>query len=42
MISAWWLIPAAMVGVVIGVFLIGLCSAGKTYSEDKRKWWEDE
>lgn len=29
MISAWWLIAAFVVGVNVGIFLIGLCAAGR-------------
>lgn len=27
MISAWWLIPALMVGAIIGVFVVAVCKA---------------
>lgn len=27
MISAWWLIPALMVGAMIGVFMVAICKA---------------
>ena len=29
MISAWWLIPAVIVGAMIGIFLIAIMSANK-------------
>lgn len=28
LISAWWLIAAFIIGVMVGVMLIGVCSAG--------------
>lgn len=27
MISAWWLIPALMVGAIIGVLMVAVCKA---------------
>ena len=30
MISAWWLVPAVAVGVIIGIFAGALCAAAKS------------
>lgn len=32
MISAWWLIPAMMVGAIIGIFIIAVCNG--TWKDD--------
>ena len=29
MISAWWLIPAVLIGAVFGIFLLAVVSAGR-------------
>ena len=41
MISAWWLIPAVMIGAFIGIALLAICSANSP-KRDGKKWWEDE
>ena len=33
MISAWYLIPAVLFGVLVGITFIALCSAGRTNDE---------
>lgn len=33
MISAWYLIPAVLFGVLVGITFIALCSAGRTDNE---------
>lgn len=37
MISAWWLIPAAMAGAVVGVFLIACCCAVERPEDETKK-----
>lgn len=39
-IAWWWLIPAVMVGAVIGIFLMGICAAN-SITDRRRKWWEE-
>ena len=34
MISWIWLIPAVFVGVFVGVMIIALCAAGRTYDNE--------
>lgn len=34
MIHAWWLIPAAMIGAVIGVFIYALCAMAKDEEDE--------
>lgn len=36
MISAWFLIPAVLCGVVVGVFLLGILSACRDDEDDLR------
>jgi len=39
----WWIMPIALfIGVFVGIIVIALCSAGSTYSDDNKKWWEDD
>ena len=33
MIPAWWLIPAVMLGAIIGIALLAICSANQTDDE---------
>ena len=40
MISAWWLIPAAMIGAFIGAVMMGFVCANDMHKNDK-KWWEE-
>lgn len=37
MISAWWLIPAVMIGAVFGVILAAICTAGERPPDEARR-----
>ena len=37
MISWWWLIPAFIVGMMAGIFYLGLCSASKNGNDDSEE-----
>ena len=41
MISIWWLFPAFIVGVEVGIVLICLCSADRIEHHKKRRWWDE-
>lgn len=44
MMSYWFLIPAVIVGVAIGGFLMAICAAQQFRNKNisTKKWWEDE
>ena len=35
MISVWWLIPAVIIGLIFGIFIISLVAANNSEREDK-------
>ena len=42
MIAIWWLLPAAMVGVIIGALMMGIFSIASEQDDRDEKRWKRE